>query len=265
MKLALVQMSISDSMDQNLKKTLHSIDEAAAKGAKAICFPELQLSPFFPQYPGKKVSKYALPIDSEIVQQIQKKCCEHQMIGFPNFYLEENNKCYDASPVFDSNGMLLGVSKMVHIAQAEFFYEQDYYTQSDSGFHVYETSFGNIGVVICFDRHFPESIRTCAMKGAKLIIIPTANTKAEPTQLFEWEVRVAAMQNGVFIAMCNRVGLEGEMDFCGESIVVDPNGDVFVKADDKEQIVYADLNLDDSTKTQENRPYLPLRRPETYL
>lgn len=265
MKLALVQMSMKDSMDKNLKKILQSIDEAAAKGAEAICFPEVQLSPFFPQYPGKKASQYALSIDSDFVQQIQKKCCEHQMIGVPNFYLEENNKYYDASPVFDSDGTLLGISKMVHIAQAEFFYEQDYYTQSDSGFHVYETSIGNIGVVICFDRHFPESIRTCAIKGAKLIIIPTANTKAEPVQLFEWEVRVAAMQNGVFIAMCNRVGLEGEMDFSGESIVVDPNGDVFVKAEDKEQILYADLNLDDSTKVQDTRPFLNLRRPETYL
>ena len=89
-----------------------------------------------------------------------------------------------------------------------------------------------VGVVICFDRHFPESIRTCAMKGAELIIIPTANTKNEPTQLFEWEVRVAAMQNGAFIAMCNRVEQEGNMDFCGKFIVVDPNGDVIIKAND---------------------------------
>ena len=92
---------------------------------------------------------------------------------------------------------------------------------TDVGFKVFETEFGKLGIVVCFDRHYPESIRTEALKGADLILIPTVNTKAEPSEMFEWEVRVQAFQNSTIIAMCNRVGAEGDMDFSGESIVVD--------------------------------------------
>ena len=153
---------------------------------------------------------------------------------------------------------------MVHIVQASCFFEQDYYTPSDSGFQVFDTAIGKVGVVICFDRHFPESIRSCALKGAQLIVIPTANTRDEPLAMFEWELRVAAMQNGLYMAMCNRVGIEGEMDFCGESIVVDPNGDVLAKADDREQILYAELDFAKVIQAQKKRPYLTLRRPDVY-
>jgi N-carbamoylputrescine amidase len=151
---------------------------------------------------------------------------------------------------------------MVHIVQMPQFYEQDYYTPSDSGFQVYETSKGRVGVVICFDRHYPESIRSCALKGAQLVVIPTANVKGEPLEFFEWELKVAAVQSGLFIAMCNRVGLEHEMDFCGQSVLVDPNGVVVARADDTEQILYAAVDLGLIPKAREARPYLRLRRPE---
>ena len=144
------------------------------------------------------------------------------------------------------------------------FYEQDYYSPSDTGFKVYNTQIGKIGIIVCFDRHMPESFRLCALQGADLIIIPTANIKTEPLEKFEWELRIPAMQNNLFIAMCNRVGLEGEMDFAGQSIVVNPNGDVIIKADDKEQIVYADIDITDVLDSRDERPYLSLRRPQVY-
>ena len=183
-------------------------------------------------------------------------------MAISNLYLEEDGKRYDASPVIERDGTILGVSKMIHIVQAPCFYEQDYYTASDSGFQVYHTSAGRVGVVICFDRHYPESVRTCALKAAQLIVIPTANVKGEPLEFFEWELRVAAAQNSLFIAMCNRVGLEHEMHFCGHSMVVDPSGDAVARADDTEQILYADVDLDLMGKAREARPYLKLRRPE---
>lgn len=99
---------------------------------------------------------------------------------------------------------------MVHVAQAEKFYEQDYYTPSDDGFKVFDTIYGKIGIVVCFDRHYTESIRTEMLMGADLIVVPTVNTKAEPSEMFEWELRVQAFQNSVAVAMCNRVGTEGQ-------------------------------------------------------
>lgn len=263
-RIALIQLALSGNMEQNLSKALRWMQVAATNGARLVCFPEIHLSPFFPQYSGLNASSYAIPIDHEVMTQFREQCRALNVVACPNIYLQEDDKRYDASPVIDADGSLLGVSKMVHIVQAPFFYEQDYYAPSDSGFQVYNTAVGRIGIVICFDRHFPESLRSCALKGAQLVVVPTANTVGEPLEMFAWELRVQAMQNGVYIAMCNRVGLEGEMDFCGESIVVDPNGDVVAKADDQEQILYADIDLGSVDQARQARPYLALRRPEAY-
>jgi beta-ureidopropionase len=262
MRIALVQMSMEGSVDANLDKALASMREAAREGAELVCFPETQFSPFFPQFPCGDASRYAMGIDHPAMRATQQASRELGLIAIPNLYLEEGGKRYDASPVIEANGTILGVSKMVHIVQMPLFYEQDYYTPSDSGFQVYHTSRGRVGVVICFDRHYPESLRSCALKGAQLIVIPTANVKGEPLEFFEWELRVAAVQSGVFIALCNRVGLEHDMDFCGQSLVIDPNGELVAKADDSEQVLYAELDLDLIAESREARPYLRLRRPE---
>jgi beta-ureidopropionase len=262
MRIALVQMSMEESWEANLEKSLASMRDAASNGAQLVCFPEIQFSPFFPQFSGGDASAYAMEIDHPAMRAIQQACREMDLIAIPNMYLEEGGKRYDASPVIERDGKILGISKMVHIVQMPFFYEQDYYTPSDSGFQVHHTSAARVGVVICLDRHYPESIRACALQGAQLVVIPTANVKGEPLQFFEWELRVAAVQSGVFIALCNRVGLEQEMEFCGQSLVVDPNGEVVAKADDSEQILYAEVDLDLIEKSREARPYLKLRRPD---
>ena len=159
---------------------------------------------------------------------------------------------YDTSFWISPEGKIRDTAKMVHIAQNENFYEQDYYTPAEDDFKVFATPFGKIGIVICFDRHMPESIRTCAKK------------KAEPMEMFEWEMRVQAMQNQVFIAMCNRVGTEDKMQFAGESIVIDPRGKVLAKADDREQLLVCDIDLQEVKKVRSSLDYLSLRRPEQY-
>lgn len=186
-------------------------------------------------------------------------------MAVPNIYLSENGKLYDASILIDQTGEILGVQKMVHVAQAEKFYEQDYYTPSDTGFRVFDTGLGKIGIVVCFDRHYPESIRTEVLMGADIILVPTVNTKQEPMKMFEMELCVQAFQNSVPIAMCNRVGRENEMDFAGESIVVSANGETLIKADDTEQIIYAEIDLKEVKKIRQSKPYTALRRTEWYL
>ena len=162
MRLALIQMSDSGSVESNIEKSLNAMKE------------------------------------------VGDTCRKNQIMAVPNIYLLENERPYDASILINKNGKILGIQKMVHIAQADKFFEQDYYTPSDDGFKVFETEFGKLGIVVCFDRHYPESIRTEALKGADLILIPTVNTKAEPSEMFEWELRVQAFQNSTIIAMCNR-------------------------------------------------------------
>ncbi|MDO4460307.1 MAG: carbon-nitrogen hydrolase family protein [Clostridia bacterium] len=264
MKIALAQMKNEGDIRKNLEKSLMYIKKAAENHVDLILFPEVQLTEFFPQYEGQDVSKYRLSVDSEEVKAFQKASREAGIISVPNIYFEENGKAYDASLMINHDGTILGIQKMVHVAQAEKFYERDYYTPSDDGFKVFDTDFGKIGIVVCFDRHYPESIRTEALMGADLILIPTVNTKAEPSEIFEWELRIQAFHNSVAIAMCNRVGTEGEMDFSGETIAVDANGNRLIKADDREQLVFADISLSESGKIRESRPYTQLRRKEFY-
>ena len=233
MKIALCQMRMSGEMEDNYIRSRKQIIKAAEQGAQLICFPEIQLSPFFPQYEGRDASRWAITPDSHYIRGVQDACREAGIYAAPNFYVSENGKRYDMSLLIDDHGEILGRQKMVHIAQAACFYEQDYYTPSEEGFTVFDTPIGKIGIVICFDRHIPESIRTCALNKADLIIIPTANHRKKPMELFEWEIRVQAF-NLLFIAMCNRVGTEGAIDFCGQSLVASPDGSLLAKADEKE-------------------------------
>ncbi len=265
MKLALCQMSNGGSVEFNLQKSITAIKEAAENGADLILFPEVHLTEFFPQYPGRDVSSYGVTIDSEIVRSFAEECRRNSIMAVPNVYLLENERHYDASILIGNDGVILGIQKMVHVAYAENFYESDYYTPSDDGFKVFDTEFGKIGIVVCFDRHYPESIRTEVLMGADLILIPTVNTSQEPMELFEQEIRVQAFQNSVYVAMANRVGKEDEMDFAGESIVVSPEGDTLRKADDQEGIMYVDLmDIRDADELRQRKPYTSLRRVEFY-
>lgn len=259
----MAQMQMTASLEENLDKTLDYCDQA--KDSDLLFFPEIQLSPFFPQYEKKDATKYCMDLNHKVIKQLTAKAKEYQYYLSPNIYLELDNKRYDTSLWIDPDGKLIDHAKMVHIAQAPYFYEKDYYTPSDDGFKVFDTLFGKIGIVICYDRHLPESIRTVTLKGADLIIIPTANTKSEPLEMFEWEIRVQAMQNQVFIAMCNRVGVEDQMDFAGESLIVDPNGNVIMKANDQEQLIECEINLKEARRLREKKPYFSTRRPEWYL
>lgn len=264
MRIALGQLSCSPQRETNLQKALAQMEQASRLGAGMILFPELQFSPFFPQHRDRDVEDWCWPIDHPVVEAIRDKARALGLVTFPNLYLEEGDAGYDATLAIDADGRLLGAGKMVHIPQMPCFWEQDYYTPSEEGFCVFETALGRIGVVVCFDRHFPESIRSCALQGAELVVIPTANTFGEARDRFEWEVRVAAEQNGLFVAMCNRVGVEEAMHFCGDSLVAGPEGERVAKAGEGEEVLVAEIDLGRVGAVRRERPYLALRRPEAY-
>ncbi|MBQ9687492.1 MAG: carbon-nitrogen hydrolase family protein [Oscillospiraceae bacterium] len=265
MKLALAQLQISPDKEENLQKALDCIRKAAFLGAELIFFPEVQLTPFFPQYEKRDVSACVVRLDDEAVQAVCRVCREEKIFASPNFYIEENGRRYDMSLLIDDTGAIIGKQKMVHIAQCEQFYEQDYYTPSEEGFVVFDTRLGKLGIVVCFDRHYPESIRTEALMGADLILIPTANTTGEPSELFQWEIKIQAFQNSVNVAMCNRVGREDAMEFSGESIVADFNGNTLALAGAGEELLLCDVDLPGAKATRARKPYTDLRRTDLYL
>jgi predicted amidohydrolase len=254
----MAQTRMTASIEENLQKTLYFMERAKKAQADLIFFPEVQLSPFFPQYENRDASSWLLTMDSPEIRTIRAKCRELDLYASPNVYLEQEGKRYDASLMIDGHGQVLGVSEMVHIAQARYFYEQDYYTPSEEGFRVYDTPFGKIGIVICFDRHLPDGIRSCAQQGAELVLIPTANIEGEPLELFQWEVRVQSFQNTVFAAMCNRVGPEGELTFAGQSLLTAPNGDLLHLAGCTEELLVLDVPLEQAAQERAKRPWLSL-------
>lgn len=264
MRIGMAQMSMESDIDVNFQKSLAFMCDAAKQRVDIICFPEVQLSPFFAQYEKKDVLRYVIDKNSRYISEMQSLCKETGIYACPNFYIEDNGKRYDMSLLIDDNGSIIGEQKMVHIAQCEYFYEQDYYTPSEEGFHVFDTKFGKIGIVVCFDRHYPESIRTEAIRGAELVIIPTANTIAEPSELFQWEVRVQAFQNSVNIAMCNRVGKEDKMMFSGESVVCNYDGDIISVAGTDETLLISEVDLSAASEKRKKKPYTSLRRPDLY-
>lgn len=262
-------MSMSASINENMAKSLAAIEEAALK-ADMLFFPELQLTPFFPLFrktdlPGEYAS-LARAMDNGKLEELRCQASRHHIWVSPNYYCHDaaTGGDYDTSFMIDANGGLVGESHMVHILNAPDFWEQDYYTPSPDGLKVFDSPWGRIGIVICFDRHMPESIRTVALMGAQLVIIPTANLTTEPMDLFEAEIRTQAYQNGCFIAMCNRVGEEQGKRFAGESLVVDPDGNVLTKADDRERMVITEINLQLADKARSSRPFLSLRRRDSY-
>ncbi|MBR1931923.1 MAG: carbon-nitrogen hydrolase family protein [Lachnospiraceae bacterium] len=264
MKIALAQMKMDSDRERNYRQSLQLIKDASDCGAELICFPEIQLTPFFPQYEGKNGEAFCIRLDSPYIQGICALCKEKGIFASPNFYIEEHGKRYDMSLLIDDEGRIVGKQKMVHVAQCEKFYEQSYYTPSEEGFGVFDTKLGRIGIVVCFDRHYPESIRTEALRGAELILIPTANTTAEPSELFQWEVKIQAFQNSVNIAMCNRVGREDDMEFAGESIVADYNGDTLALAGGGEELLFARIDMEAAADIRKSKPYTELRRRELY-
>ena len=163
MKIALAQMQMSQDIESNYQKSLCFIREAAEKGAQLVMFPEIQLTPFFPQYENEDASDYVITFNHQYVKGICDVCRKNRIFASPNFYIEENGKRYDMSFLIDDEGNIIGTQKMVHVAQCEQFYEQSYYTPSEEGFSVFDTKVGKIGIVVCFDRHYPESIRTEAL------------------------------------------------------------------------------------------------------
>jgi len=183
-----------------------------------------------------------------------------------NLFERDGDRTYDSSPVIDTDGEVLGVTRMVHITEYPCFHEQDYYHPSELGAPVYDTAVAKVGVAICYDRHYPEYMRALALGGAQVVFIPQAGAADEwPEGLFEAELRVAAFQNGYYTALCNRVGVESKLTFGGESFVCDPAGRVLARAGKgTEEILFCDLELEEVDGSHARRLFLRDRRPELY-
>ena len=267
MKIALIQQRADRDKQLNIARGLANLEEAARNGARLACYAELALEWFHPQHPATAdVQILAEPLDGPLVRAFCEKARQLGIVVVLNLFEREDKATFDSSPVIDADGTLLGLTRMVHITEYACFHEQGYYTPGDKGAPVFQTRAGKIGVAICYDRHFPEYMRALALAGADLVLVPQAGAIGEwPEGLYEAEMRVAAFQNGYYVALCNRVGREDRLDFAGESFVCAPDGAVIARAGRAtEEILYAEVDLASTTRSHARQLFLKHRRPELY-
>jgi beta-ureidopropionase len=270
-RVALAQLAAGADRQANLDRVLAAMESAHAAGADLIAFPEVILDRFFPCRPGDSAAlDLAEPIPGAVTERIAGQAARLGLVTVFNLYeLASDGRRFDSSPVFDADGRLLGVARMLHITDYPGFHERSYYQPADppaGRLPVYETRAGRVGVAICYDRHYPEVMRGLGVAGAELVVIPQAGTLGEwPEGLYEAEVRTAAFQNGYFAALANRVGQEGELLFCGESFVVDPEGRVVARGKSlAEDLVVAEIDLSRCRDSTARRLFWHDRRPGLY-
>jgi len=267
MRIALVQQHATPDKAANLARGLDALERAAREGADLVAYAELAFEWFHPQrVADADPGRLAEPVPGPVTEAFARRAAALGVVVVLNLYERDGARQFDCSPVIDADGALLGRTRMVHITDYPCFHEQGYYAPGDTGAPVYDTRAGRIGVAICYDRHYPEYMRALALAGADLVVVPQAGAVGEwPEGLYEGEMRVAAFQNGYYVALCNRVGAEDCLTFAGESFVTAPDGRVIARAPTGEDtILYADLDLGAADASHARRLFLRDRRPELY-
>jgi N-carbamoylputrescine amidase len=267
LRVALIQQHGSHDIQDNIQRGVQAFERAAREGANLIAFAELAFTPFYPQRPaGENVLDLAESIPGPTTNRFAELAVTYQVVTVLNLFERDGGKTYDASPVIDADGSILGVTRMVHIIEAPLFHEQGYYYPGDGRSMVYDTAAGRIGIAICYDRHFPEYMRILGILGAELVIVPQAGSVGEwPQGLYEAELQIAGFQNGYFTALCNRVGREEKISFEGKSFITAPDGQVIAQAAALEDaILFADIDLDLVNNSHARRHFFQDRRPDVY-
>lgn len=274
-RLGLVQMSTEPAPELNLKKAIKGIREAAKKGAKIVCLQELFSSLYFPQTEDDHHFELAEPIPGPTTRSLSEIAKEEGIVLVASLFEKRTEGIYhNTAVVIDADGSLLGRYRKMHIPDDPGYYEKFYFTPGDLGFQSFQTHFGKIGVLICWDQWFPEAARLSALSGSQILFYPTAigwldkeRPEARKIQQDAWQLiqKSHGVANGVFVASVNRVGKEGKIQFWGSSFVSGPLGQVIAQAGSaKEEVLIADCDLDKIRRTRESWPFLRDRRIDTY-
>ncbi len=278
--LGLLQHGCSADPKANLKKTLALTEKAAKQGAQIICTQELFRSQYFCQAEDHKYFELAEPIPGPSTEAFQKIAKKHGVVIIASLFEKRASGLYhNTAVIIDADGKLLGIYRKMHIPDDPLFYEKFYFTPGDTGFKAWDTKFGKIGVLICWDQWYPEGARLTAMQGAEILFYPTAigwhpSEKSEygVNQHGAWETiqRSHAVANGCFVAAVNRIGLEqpigGDgLEFWGQSFVAGTSGQILAKAStDKEEILLVPVELGKVDVTRTHWPFLRDRRIDAY-
>jgi beta-ureidopropionase len=269
-RAAVVQTEWTGDKDSMIEKSVKYARDAAAQGARVMCFQELFSSPYFCQVQDDEHFGYAEPIpDGPTTQLMQDLAKETGMvIVVPIFEEEDAGFFYNTAAVIDADGSYLGKYRKTHIPHVKGFFEKYYFRPGNLGYPIFDTAIGRIGVYVCYDRHFPEGWRALGLKGAKIVFNPSATSRGLSMYLWNLEQPAAAVANEYFVAAINRVGTEpfGDNDFYGSSYFCDPRGQLVGDAasDADEELVVRDLDLDMVDQVRTTWAFYRDRRPDAY-
>ena len=282
-KVSAVQMRLTNCLEDNLKNAESKIREAAANGANIVLLPELFERQYFCQERRYDYYSFAKPtLENDAVKMALRLAKELNVVLLISFYEASGNCTYNTLAYIDADGTLLGTYRKTHIPDDHFYQEKFYFTPGDTGFKVFDTRFGCIGVGICWDQWFPETARCMAVQGAEMLLYPTA-IGSEPILDVDssghWRrvMQGHAAANLMPVVAANRIGVEtvepckenagqsSSLDFYGCSFIADATGDIIASAKQEETILYGEFDLDVLKEERLSWGLFRDRRPETYI
>lgn len=273
---ALIQLSVSEKVEENWSKTVQAIREAAAKGAQVICLQELFKSIYFCYEEDPRHFELAESIPGPCTDELASLAKELKVVIIASLFEKRAAGLFhNTTAVLDADGTYLGKYRKMHIPDDPGYYEKYYFTPGDLGYQVFKTQYANIGVLICWDQWYPEAARITALQGAEVLVYPTAigwdleekNGEINREQYQAWQTiqRSHAVANGIPVVSVNRVGVEHGQQFWGGSFVANAFGRVMYQAPhDQEEIAVIPVDVASSEYYRKTWPFLRDRRIDSY-
>jgi beta-ureidopropionase len=268
-RAALVQAVWTGDKESMIRHHEEQARLAAAEGAQVICFQELFYGPYFCQVQDTQFYEYAESVPGPTTERFVALAAELGLVTvLPVYEQEQPGVLYNTAAVIDADGTYLGKYRKHHIPNLPGFWEKFYFRPGNSGFPVFDTAVGKVGVYICYDRHFPEGWRALGLGGAQIVFNPSATSAGLSDYLWQLEQPAAAVANEYFIGAINRVGTEelGDDDFYGTSYFVGPRGQLVdgAGARDKGDLIIRDLDLSQIDEVRSTWAFYRDRRPDAY-
>ena len=269
-RAALVQTSWTGDKESMIKVHEDYARQAAAAGAKVICFQELFYGPYFCQKQDAEYYEYAESVPGPTTERFAALAQELGMVMvLPVYEQEQPGVLYNTAAVIDADGTYLGKYRKNHIPQVKGFWEKFYFRPGNLGYPIFDTAVGRIGVYICYDRHFPEGWRALGLAGARIVFNPSATSRGLSAYLWKLEQPASAVANEYYIGAINRVGIEsefGDNDFYGTSYFVDPEGKFVGETghDHDPELIVRDLDLGLLDTVRDRWQFYRDRRPDAY-
>jgi len=276
-----VQMAMGDDVAANTARAVDLVRDAAAQGAQIVCLPELYRSRYFCQTEDPSRFDLAEPVPGATTELLAALAAELGCVIVASLFERRAAGIYhNTAAVLDPAAGYLGKYRKMHIPDDPRYYEKFYFTPGDLGFLSFRTAFASLGVLVCWDQWYPEAARLTALRGAELLLYPTAigwhpeeKVTHGSAQRDAWETvqRAHAIANGCYVGAVNRVGFEptpgqsGGIEFWGSSFIAAPDGRVLARAPtDAETVLIAEIDLGLIAETRIGWPFLRDRRIDAY-